>query len=447
MLAKLSGSRIQGRAQWLMMLIALLCFHLPAWAETEQDQATPQSRTAFVVTGQVVDPDGVGVRGASISMDPLPPVYQRLLRQGINQERDPRHHTLSDKAGFFSLTTAEPGVYRVTVRAEGYRRHDFRIQPLTASRDLPKLTLVPEAPVKVTVRGESGPLAGARLFMTSSPPRSRSMRAQPGGVWRLYSESMRSDDNGSAVLGSGRGESQTLWVSAPGHLPQELSVAQSRRAVVTLKAGKSRWIQVRETSGKPVAGTLVLMAKSWLVIAQTDEQGRAELAVPKGGASAISLVLPDGRRSRHTISDAPAEAPPTIITVEPPAWIDGQVVEEKTREPIAGAFVVPADDSGASVETDNQGGFRLLRVAGRSHAGAAAVGYVPAGQSTDVESAPEPVLALTPAARIRDAPWTSVGNRCRSPRSQPRYWAPASGPCIRSASPSVVRTARLPSPH
>lgn len=85
-----------------------------------------QPSFAGPVTGQVVDPDGRGIPGATVLLTDRSAVVAR---------------TLTGSSGEFTLTSPDSGIFQVRVAIDGFRGTPVAIAGASAARDLGTIAL------------------------------------------------------------------------------------------------------------------------------------------------------------------------------------------------------------------------------------------------------------------------------------------------------------------
>ncbi|MEM9596877.1 MAG: carboxypeptidase-like regulatory domain-containing protein, partial [Acidobacteriota bacterium] len=303
------------------------------------------------VTGQVLGSGGVPLAGVTVRFAPLASAYgvESALWEGREPE-PPLAEGRTDVAGRFAWE-GMPGMFRVTVLAEGFVPMTFPVLPLVDDLALPPVVLHPAETARVeTVDAAGRPLRGIGVMARSAD---RSLFEQPEkSAWRPAPRRGWTDAAGVLDLVRGRGERLDLFAHAPGS-PTPVEALGVRRARLVVGApGSSTPLRLRGDAGGAAAGVVAAVPGTGWPVARLD--GGTELDLASAGE--LLLVAGDGRRLRVDLSAAPGP-----IALPEPATVVGVVrsLGEDPSTPLAGALVWPSHDPGAAVLTDGEGRFRL----------------------------------------------------------------------------------------
>ena len=213
---------------------------------------------------------------------------------------------------------------------------------------------------------------------------------------------------------------RSLVASASGHLAREVAVAQGQRTVRILLAKIRRRLTVRaHTPG----GTAVVAAEvevqagpynKRVQFGRTDAQGLVRLGLPAYGNCTVRVRASgfEGAVVRFNAQDA-SEQQDMILELTPADPLRGGVVDQLTREPIAGAVVT--DGFGQQDTTDHDGryelpgGDSLVRVTATGYRegigyrdGARRIGLLP-DSATAASSAPHGQVLWTDGTPLAEA--------------------------------------------
>ncbi|MDH3745670.1 MAG: carboxypeptidase-like regulatory domain-containing protein, partial [Acidobacteriota bacterium] len=400
---------------------------------------------ALEVRGRVVDEEGRPVSRAKVLLSRVAPQHQSFRDVlGGRLEAEAVETAKTSKDGRYSLSAPEPGMWQVTVHARGKIPIRRRLTPLVDHVDLEDAEVRVDAGLEVLVVAENGdPVPRAQVWIRSiegRPGRSRARRSQ----WRDRGRFAMTGEDGRAHLSRPRGESQRARAWASGFLiSEEGEAVDGSSGTLTLQRGWRARVRFSRGKDEPMADTILVVqneTSTWIA-GVTDAEGRAEFALQPGRPLAIGLRSADGsrfgaalERTAYELENPPLR--PETIVVPPAVELTGRVIDNKKREPVAGAFVWPAGDEGHFARTDTEGGYKIAIGAGESRRlGAGAAGYKGNFAPVERDETPPrgPTLALAPAAslegRVVDEEGNGVGGaqvaavqagRWRSPKTQTR---------------------------
>lgn len=386
-------------------LIALLLASVAAAAPTG---AAEEPRPAPLrIRGRVLATDSRSApKGARVELHPAVETYDAaVLRLTRGEEAPPIASARPSADGTFELTAPESGLYRVVVRADRAASMEYPLLPLTEDADLAPVQMIPGSPTPAQLLGAGGrPLAGADV-RTTSP------EFPPGwsfGGWRRTEESVRTGEDGKAVLQAVHYEGLNLYAIHPGFLGLASAARQERGLPdrVEVLARPARSIEVRDAEGRPVAGALVRW-RSWPV-GVTGQDGRLRTVLPGPEEPPLTIEGPSGERGQVPHAAASGNQP-LVVRLGRPEVVAGRVVDAASKAPVAGALVW-ASPSSPPVRTDAAGRFRLTLPRREARLEAVAPGYLRSERQPVPRAGAEAVLSLRPAAALEGRVEDSQGN-------------------------------------
>lgn len=315
----------------------------------------------FEVEGRVVAVEGGVPRGATVELVPARSELELDLAElgdlGEGSEAPFRGRTGVQPDGSFHLAAPEPGLWTVRVEAPG--RIPLRHTPvfLQDLRILDTAVLMPTEDLEVLVTDLAGrPRPGIRV------------EVRPAKEWREHRSrsfeparrSAVTGEDGRARLSRAVGEEVLVRACGPeGPESSEVRLSGRERAPadplrVVLTEGAIRELTVREAGGGPAAGFGVRVGEWGWPVAVTDDDGRARVRVGSE-TTRVGISSPAGWTTRVPLAPGTARGP-VEIQLPPPVEIIGTVLDQNTREPLAGAWVWLGF---SSVTTDRAGGFVL----------------------------------------------------------------------------------------
>ncbi|HEV2845430.1 MAG TPA: carboxypeptidase regulatory-like domain-containing protein, partial [Thermoanaerobaculia bacterium] len=309
------------------------------------------------VRGTVRGPDGRPLAGAQVDLLPLRSNLEtsRGLLAGAGGP-EPVASVRSDSLGRFAAPAPGTGVWKVTVKAEGFVPMQYSPLPVANAVELPPLTLTRDVGATVEVRDAKGkPARGIRVYATGN--KASVWRLDPNG-WRPASRTGSTGADGTLRLPRARGEWLDVSVFPPGSaIPQVARKSESAR--VSLDPAASRpgpVIEVRDAKGKPVAGVLVGVGDLVWPAGTTGPDGRLRLTGRPVETEDVFLMTEDGRRRRGKIEPGQEKA---SLVFPAAVRLAGQVVDGTGRKPVAGALVWSGLDPGAFTLSDEKGGYEV----------------------------------------------------------------------------------------
>src|SRR5687767_10085634 len=105
------------------------------------------------VTGQI---SGAPLDKIQVELTSLTPDFHQVVRRLQGEPEKPLATARPRPDGSFEIAAPEPGLYAVTVRAEGFLPWRYDLSPLVEESELPPVELLPASPVEVRVIGPDG---------------------------------------------------------------------------------------------------------------------------------------------------------------------------------------------------------------------------------------------------------------------------------------------------
>jgi protocatechuate 3,4-dioxygenase beta subunit len=366
------------------------------------------------IRGRVVDDEGVGVGGASVTATPdrSDPRWSRPdVALASWMPRPPPHTVVSEADGSFALGGLPPGATRLSASTDLLRSHDAHLD-LVAGRDVADLELVLVADLSL-----KGTVVGVRADDDASGLRVRAQDAAGHGHAALTDEAGRFRIRG---LSPGTYEVNVSWADQPGGSLAQATVDLSHdTAPVELVVAElaPRGVAVRGDLRPPAAGVVMVRPAHEGVHAaallRRSGEGVTWTAVGSDGRFALGGLPPgrvfliarsaDGRVGSTTldVGDVPRDG--IAIELEPGAVIEGTVRREGTPaegmtvrvEAVTGRGgagpVVSRQTGGGWIPTIADGSFRL---AGLQPGSYAVTAYDTRGPVPDVAERASTVLEL-----------------------------------------------------
>ena len=310
----------------------------------------------LLVEGSVQHPNGAPAMGFEVRLEPQPPSYSRRLQE-LRPTAEPSPQTVlgyTDKSGGFQLSAPEMGPWRLRVISPTGASVRTALAPLLESTQLPPVRFPSVTPSRVRVLGDDGqPLSKALVIVQGRYEDGRQ-------VWAADRATARTNEDGwseHTVVGA-----FAVMVAADGHVPVRTAI-EAAVTTVELSRGIDVTVDVRDTHGRPVSGTIVRIGSSLLPVALTDEKGRATIV------ASTTEELPYQLESEDLGYAALALPPRALgsnsgneivkVTLEPPATVSGLVLDQKTGDPIGGALVWGSRRVEDATRTDSSGRYLL----------------------------------------------------------------------------------------
>ena len=382
-----------------------------------------------IAIGGRVMADGHPAEGAKVSLIPgLGRYGTAKLRLEGQAGPAAEVETLTDAAGRFRLEAPRDGLWKVHVALDGWVPRELRLAPLLHATELGAIELTSDAELKVRLTagdpsssggGSTIPDAARVVGYPIDPAMSRmSGRRVPlaeASGWRRPRFTGTADERGSLRLpASGDEKIWVLEVAAEGFVPQVVETPVRRSIELALRPGIRREIETVDAAGEPLVGVLLFLEDGYLPLAMSDGRGRAPLVAPADAPLTLIAFDPSGRYGWLRLEPPEAAAdervatrsssPQATFTLDDPRTIRGRVVDQESREPIAGALVWAGTTETA--RTDAGGGYSLRLPPPWSGGSrgipvqAAAPGYVSRWEPVAPAGPIGPTLALGPAAGL-----------------------------------------------
>lgn len=314
--------------------------HLPVDLKAGDNALEVVMRKSLRIRGTVVDADGEGAGGVSLS------VFGAMLDASLS--------TVSNSDGTFELLVDEPGRYRL--EASDSERGKATAD-VAAPADGVTLSLEPRAGLRVHVTGPTGPLSGA--FVSVAQSGSRRIQAQAvtndGGVVDFVGfDAMKATVRvGNAV---GLRDAVLDDVTLVLHRMTEVSIA--------LDAGVSVSGIVVDEANVPLAGATVMSDPPTISVA-TDDRGAFTLEALDPEQTYALRVETEGRAQAAPTSVRGARDDVRLVLVPKPV-VSGRVVSANGT-PIVDAMIAGragVDDAGRfTVTVESEQPLELLVVA------------------------------------------------------------------------------------
>ncbi|HEX2223725.1 MAG TPA: carboxypeptidase regulatory-like domain-containing protein, partial [Thermoanaerobaculia bacterium] len=308
--------------------------------------------------GRILDSRGKPLPKATVEVLPVTTFHEQTL-SALQHKGDPKPvaTAVSGADGRFQIAAPEPRLWRVRVRADGFLSREYQISPFLEPTELRDARLGTASPLKVRVLDAQGrPLPGARV--SARLDLTRPIRVESD--WLPLQRTGTTGPDGTVTLLREDLEELKVQAVAPGHAEGEvLSAAGSRSSEIQIRLaqGCETPVEVVDRQSKPVAGTLVAFSQ-WTG-GVTDATGRLSLLLPCGKEVKLQASLADGRRVETVLGAKRAAGEPVRFRLPPqPLLLTGRVLEEGTRQPVAGALVW-ANDDGRAVWTDRNGAYTV----------------------------------------------------------------------------------------
>ncbi|HVR96871.1 MAG TPA: carboxypeptidase-like regulatory domain-containing protein, partial [Thermoanaerobaculia bacterium] len=328
------------------------------------------------VTGKILPPAGgkaVAFDKVQVELTPLSMDYGQALRR-LEGKTDPPLATARPRPdGSFEIVAPEPGLYQVTVRAEGFLPLRHLLPPLFEDVELPPVELEPAHPLEVRAAGPDGsPLSGAQVMVAA--------RYRPS-PWQPAESLGITGPDGRVVLPGAGGSSEVVAFSP--RLGLQYVETRERAATLRFPAAKLVDLEVRDARGKKAAGALARFVHFSSPFFLTGPDGRLTLPLPK---HEMPLLVETADGQAATLKLGPLSTGPRIVELAAPVTVSGKVLAADRRVPVPGALVWSG--GARQVRAGEDGGFKIQLLRGYPEAGllAAAPGYLPGYSSGSLRS-------------------------------------------------------------
>jgi protocatechuate 3,4-dioxygenase beta subunit len=318
----------------------------------------PEEPTGPFLIGRVVDPNGRGVAGATVSFsngaDIMGPSTMRVFGAVVRQAKSGE----SDASGRYRVE--DPGLARPTIEVSAagyapYEESDLALQPGSGDRTVADIVLSPGAILSGRVLDSSGmPVAGAELALVDPDDRAAFFNVGERAV-----ADATTDETGAYRLDRLAVGPWAVQVSAEGYplrmfrgstevpgpqatLDFELPVGVSIRGVAMgVPADRSEVVQVRATPAG--AMPFAAMAGAGTTSVELGPDGSFELGgltpdkeytleLTEPGSGMFAMMGAGAKRSKSVRVMAGDEA--VVLEFRPPAAVAFQVIDGKTGQPV-----------------------------------------------------------------------------------------------------------------
>ena len=387
------------------------------------------------VGGRVVGPDGRGLAGVRVALEPVPEDFERVaIRLDGDAGPPPEAEATTDADGYFELLAPRLGAWKVVVPwgTTGYVVQETILRPLHEPAELPDVELRPASTLEVRVLDADGAPADARIGLSDA--------GSSSDGWRPRLRLARTGEDGVARLAAGGDEEPRLEVLGPAHplivVVGEEAAPKDGRVEIRLPGGVAGTVTVVDARGRRVAGAVAYQEMGIVPLGRTDGEGRLRLTVapPENEPPGVNFLTADGRRGYYEPRFTPDGTNEAEVVVEPLRAVRGRVVDRESRDGVAGALVWAP--RGPTAVSDARGNYELRLFPSRQiMVLAVAEGYAPAFERKTLDS-PEsedgPTLALEPAAAVSGTVVDSEGR-------------PVAGVDVTAEALDATMTARYPS--
>ncbi|MCG8458778.1 MAG: carboxypeptidase-like regulatory domain-containing protein, partial [Holophagales bacterium] len=262
--------------------------------------------------------------------------------------------TAAGEGGRFAIDAPSPGMWRLTVRAEGHVPGTYTLEPLLEPTVLSPARLPADLGKEVAVMDAAGrPIAGAEvrarsLDLGAWPP---SEPGPLGGRWLPAARSGHTGNDGRLRLPRGAHERLAITAWAPDHTLARAPEGDSGRVVLERAAGLV--FRLHDSFGQPVPGARLRIRPGDWQLGPSDAQGRLPGLAVVGDLRAY-WILPDGRRQRvHPGLGAPGERTPEKTPGTEPGGAPDERTPEKMPEKTPGT--VPGGETPGTERTGTTG--------------------------------------------------------------------------------------------
>ncbi len=334
------------RVAILTLLFVLSSVTVPAVAVP----AAAVSSAGIPILGLVLGPDGEPLAKAEVHLESMPSTYERarLRLEGLpGPEPVVRSRTRAD--GTFELAAPAAGMWSVVVAAPGLLTMERRLIPLVEEVVLPAIELQPASKLEVRVVDAKGqPRAGVAGVVT---------RRVRNDAWRPRTRLAVVGENGKTRFSVGKSEEIQLEVLADGHPLVVAEVSDETKVTIEVQPGVAKTVRVIDRQKRPLAAALAFQGSALLPVGLTETDGLLALTLPAKGL--LKLEVSTANRWNGTFQLDPASVKEGLkdLRLDPPATVEGRVLDLSSRDPIAGALVWSV--RGESTVTDKHGGYTV----------------------------------------------------------------------------------------
>ncbi len=362
------------------LTLTLLLFTLPA--------VLPAA--GIPVVGRVLGPDGDPRTKAEVHLEPILSTYERaVLRLQGKPGPEPVATARPDDTGTFELAAPEAGMWKVVVTSPGMLPVEIRLLPLVAAEALPAVKLTPAAHLKVRLVDAEGKPRPGRIGATSLGAR---------GFWRPRLRLAAAGEDGVAEVPLGRGEKIQLEVLADGYPLAVFEVVDESSVTIDLKAGVAGTVRVTDQQKRPLAGAVAFQGSALVPLGLSDDDGLLPLVLQAEKRPAVRISSADRWNGSFDVDFGGKGGKRKDLRLDPPATIQGVVLDLQHREPVPGALVWMV--RGEVAVTDEQGRYALDDGVYKSRSVRAAKAGYRSGYGEIREAGEAAAIALTPAAGL-----------------------------------------------
>lgn len=388
----------------------------------------------FAVTGRVVGAGGGPPPGTRVELLPgWSEYYQGLVDLGLLDPPEPVQTATPDETGAFALTAPAPGVWTLQVTAPGLVAMERALRPIVQALELRPVELLPDEGVEAQVLDPGGrPLPGVWVGALPTETGWAVWEIARRERWVPSRRMVATGEDGRVRIPRAPGEEVVLQAFRPGGPHSTEVPTVGGLVVLRLPPGEERELRILDAFGRSAPEIGVRLGEWRWSAAFTDEQGRARVAVPAGGATVLWLGSSEGWKIHAPVEPAGEALEPLVIRLPTPLDVQGQVVDRETGEPLADALVWAGPDARELVFADARGRFRLETapaeqiVVSAAHPGYRGFRSPFSGSEGDIRGA---TLPLRPVTILRglvvdpsSAPVSAARVRVRSPRPGDRAW-------------------------
>lgn len=340
-------------------------------ADTTAPPSRPPVLAARALEGTVTTPDEQPLGGVAVKL---------VLAAGNGRERAQERLARTDTQGHYRIDDSLGRVERLVFTAPGYEERRF---------ESPSIPLTPVARWDATLESQGG-VHG--LVLSPEGPVSNAVLGLWVGDSRGVSTVAQSDANGRFALALPEAAGPyTLKARHPAHGEASQPVSGPGELVVRLPGGGYLVGHVVDTAEDPIQAFAVsaepqMRRMMAMPVAQSFDtsDGAFRLGPVAAGTYAVRAAA-EGFQPGEPVEvevQAGGETRDIVLVMKASGTLEGRVTDARTRAPIEGALVVPAEWSNGDLAesvgalTDTQGRYRLEALPGkRSSLNVSAEGY------------------------------------------------------------------------